>query len=186
MQLPAVKTGGHIGKMMGQPLPIARLHSPGPQSGRFAVYDLVDEAPPKTFHEAAERGDTAYIIKVIERTIDFDINQQDKTGRTALHWAAESNQLEAAKTLIDFGINLHALDSMGRTAVHMAARAADAEMLTALLDDLTAEDRSDLINKADKSGITAVFLAYQRAEEGQSCFEYLMANGARFNQQEEQ
>jgi ankyrin repeat protein len=40
---------------------------------------------------------------------------QDKTGRSALHWAAESNQLEAAKTLIDFGINLLAMDSMGRS-----------------------------------------------------------------------
>jgi hypothetical protein len=44
------------------------------------VYELVDEAPPKSFHEAAERGDTTYIIKVIERTIDFDINQQVRVG----------------------------------------------------------------------------------------------------------
>jgi hypothetical protein len=44
----------------------------------------------------------------------------------------------------------------------MAARAADADMLMALLDDLAAEDRTELINKADRSGITAVFLAYQR------------------------
>jgi hypothetical protein len=44
------------------------------ESARFRVYDLVEDAPPKNFHEAAERGDTNYIVKAIERTIDFDIN----------------------------------------------------------------------------------------------------------------
>eukprot|EP00882_Tetradesmus_deserticola_P025893 GHRQ01028479.1.p1 GENE.GHRQ01028479.1~~GHRQ01028479.1.p1 ORF type:complete len:129 (+),score=16.87 GHRQ01028479.1:349-735(+) len=45
-----------------------------PKSARFRVYDLVGDAPPKNIHEAAERGDTHYIVKAIERTIDFDIN----------------------------------------------------------------------------------------------------------------
>lgn len=44
------------------------------ESARFRVYDLVEDAPPKNFHEAAERGDTNYLVKTIERTIDFDIN----------------------------------------------------------------------------------------------------------------
>jgi hypothetical protein len=39
---------------------------------------------------------------------------QDKTGRTALHWAAECNQIEAAQTLIDYGCNVKALEGMGR------------------------------------------------------------------------
>ncbi|WIA33907.1 hypothetical protein OEZ86_007006 [Tetradesmus obliquus] len=154
-----------------------------PKSARFRVYDLVEDAPPKNFHEAAERGDTNYLVKTIERTIDFDINMTDKTGRTALHWAAECNQIDAAQTLIDYGCNVKALEGMGRTAVHMAARAAGAEMLGVLLDALPEQERTDLINAADRSGITAVFLAFQRGEEGASCFEYLMAHGARYNQQ---
>eukprot|EP00879_Flechtneria_rotunda_P004851 GHRR01005125.1.p1 GENE.GHRR01005125.1~~GHRR01005125.1.p1 ORF type:complete len:196 (+),score=77.08 GHRR01005125.1:170-757(+) len=153
-------------------------------SSRFKVYDLLEEAPPKTIHEAAERGDCSFIVKTIERTIDFDVNQQDKTGRTALHWAAECNQVEAAKTLIDYGCEVQKLECMGRTAVHMAARAAGADMLSALLNQLPEQERTELINMPDKSGITPVFLAYQRAEEGQSCFEYLMAHGARYNQQQ--
>lgn len=44
----------------------------------------------------------------------------------------------------------------------MAARAADADMMGALLDDLADLERTDLINAADKSGITPVFLAFQR------------------------
>eukprot|EP00882_Tetradesmus_deserticola_P006660 GHRQ01007013.1.p1 GENE.GHRQ01007013.1~~GHRQ01007013.1.p1 ORF type:complete len:195 (+),score=75.21 GHRQ01007013.1:144-728(+) len=154
-----------------------------PKSARFRVYDLVGDAPPKNIHEAAERGDTHYIVKAIERTIDFDINMTDRTGRTALHWAAECNQIEAAQTLIDYGCNSSALEGMGRTAVHMAARAAGSAMLGVLLDAMPEQERTDLINQADKSGITAVFLAFQRGEEGASCFEYLMAHGARYNQQ---
>jgi tryptophan synthase alpha subunit len=44
----------------------------------------------------------------------------------------------------------------------MAARAADAEMMGVLLDALPETERTDLINAADKSGITPVFLAFQR------------------------
>jgi hypothetical protein len=44
----------------------------------------------------------------------------------------------------------------------MAARAAGSEMLAVLLDALAEQERTDLINTADRSGITAVFLAFQR------------------------
>jgi hypothetical protein len=44
----------------------------------------------------------------------------------------------------------------------MAARAAGAEMMGVLLDALPEADRTELINAADKSGITPVFLAFQR------------------------
>lgn len=46
------------------------------ETSRFRVYDLVEDAPPKNFHEAAERGDVTYMVKLMERTIDFDINEQ--------------------------------------------------------------------------------------------------------------
>lgn len=49
-----------------------------------------------------------------------------------------------------------------RTAVHMAARAAGADMMGVLLDALPEGERTELINAADKSGITPVFLAFQR------------------------
>jgi ankyrin repeat protein len=40
---------------------------------------------------------------------------QDRTNRTALHWAAESNHVETARTLLDFGIDLKAQECMGRS-----------------------------------------------------------------------
>jgi hypothetical protein len=52
------------------------MHAETPASGsRFAVRDLEEEAPPRSFMEAGERGDTNFIVKAIERTLDFKINQ---------------------------------------------------------------------------------------------------------------
>lgn len=45
----------------------------------------------------------------------------------------------------------------------MAARAAGAEVMGVLLDGLPEEERTDIINAADKSGLTPVFLAFQRS-----------------------
>ena len=47
--------------------------------------------------------------------------------------------------------------------MHMAARAAGAEVMRVLLDGLSEEERTDMINAADKSGLTPVFLAFQRS-----------------------
>lgn len=56
--------------------------------GRFAVYDLVEDGPPRNFIEAAERGDDNYIIKAIERTLDFNINQTVSLHAVGpLYWA---------------------------------------------------------------------------------------------------
>lgn len=66
---------------------------------KFPVYELSEDrdAPPKTFHEAAERGNTAWCIRAIERTLDFDVNCRDRLMRTALHWAAEMGHHETGE-----------------------------------------------------------------------------------------
>lgn len=62
------------------------LFRPAESSGRFAVYDLLEAGPPRNFIEAAERGDENYIIKTIERTIDFNINQTVCVSTCAHSW----------------------------------------------------------------------------------------------------
>ncbi|GIL65032.1 hypothetical protein Vafri_18881 [Volvox africanus] len=70
--------------------------------------------PPKTIFEAAERGLAGYITKTIERAIEFNINIRDKYQRTALHWAAEAGQVEAAECLLDYGVDPLATECNGR------------------------------------------------------------------------
>ena len=41
--------------------------------------------------------------RMVERTMDFDINHRDRYGRTALMWASEMNHKETVETLIDLG-----------------------------------------------------------------------------------
>ena len=41
--------------------------------------------------------------RMVERNLDFDIDQRDRYGRTALMWAAEMNHKDAVETLIDLG-----------------------------------------------------------------------------------
>ncbi|GFH05799.1 ANK_REP_REGION domain-containing protein, partial [Haematococcus lacustris] len=83
---------------------------------RFPVFQLSsaeDSQPPKTIFEAAERGNAAYITHMMERTIEFDINQQDSFQRTALHWAAEMGHVNVASVLKDYGINVGATECNG-------------------------------------------------------------------------
>ncbi|KAI8467738.1 MAG: ankyrin repeat-containing domain protein [Monoraphidium minutum] len=169
------------------PSPKAGLATPSsarPPVNKFAVYDLSEDRndPPKTIHEAAERGNTAWCVRTIERTLDFDINCRDRLMRTALHWAAEMGHHDTAKTLLDFGVELTTLDCTGRTAVHLAAKGGDAEMLSLLLQGRRADDVSALLNQGDHNDITPVFLAIQRGEEGQAAFEFLLQHGAHYNE----
>lgn len=195
MQAPpnAAGTGGH----KPSPLSVSSLKpakqnyqvppvSPSPGSftkSKFAVFGLVDEEPPKTFHEAAEKGNTNMLVRMIERTIDFDINQRDKLNRTALHWAAEMGHRDAAQLLIDYGIDRKLTECNGRTAVHLAARNADADMLKLLIHKLPEKQRLDVVNQPDAFQITPVYLALQKGEEGKEAFEFLMTSGARYNEQ---
>mmetsp|Transcript_550 Transcript_550/g.1483 ORF Transcript_550/g.1483 Transcript_550/m.1483 type:complete len:169 (-) Transcript_550:187-693(-) len=137
---------------------------------------------PKNLHEAAERGDVNFIRDVIERTVDFDVNQRDHIGRTALHWAAETGQCAAAEMLLGYGCDRTVRETNGRTAVHLAARAADAAMLQILLKGVSKAQGEDLVNETDVHGITPVFLTLQRGDEGRNALEVLFLSGGRYNE----
>ena len=57
---------------------------------------------------------------MVERTMDFDINQKDRFGRTALMWAAEMNHKETVETLIDLGSDRKLVEPQGGRSVHLA------------------------------------------------------------------
>lgn len=73
-------------------------------------------------------------------------------GLTPLMYAAQRNNVECAKTLIDHGANLNLQDHLGRTAMMIAARYNNKEVAQLLVD------RTDL-NIQNKEGETALMIA---------------------------
>jgi ankyrin repeat protein len=61
------------------------------------------------FLEASRKGD----LKRVQQLVDSgtNVNELDKTGFTALHWAAMTNKIEVAKFLIKKGADVNIRDS---------------------------------------------------------------------------
>lgn len=121
-------------------------HDAALAADKYAVWDLAD-APPKNIFEAAERGNLAYIQRILDRTVELDINARgmrvehdavwskacltfpdptdsncpmpnaDNLQRTPLHWAAELGHTDIAKLLLDNGCDLGCTECNGRCAV---------------------------------------------------------------------
>lgn len=60
------------------------------------------------------------VVKLFQEN-GVDINAKDNTGRTALHYAAESQEAYMIQTLLNLGANVNARTLKGETAVWLAA-----------------------------------------------------------------
>ena len=77
-----------------------------------------------SIYEAAFNGDSGAVNAGLRS--GFDVNTQDKDGKTLLHYAAIGNQVEVIESLTeDFGARLNIKDNDGNTALD-DARAAGA------------------------------------------------------------
>jgi len=82
--------------------------------------------------DAARRGDLPALRALVDRGADVNAAQGD--GMTALHWAAERGQAEAATLLLARGAAVGAVTRIGRyTPLHLAARGGHAAVVAALL-----------------------------------------------------
>ena len=88
-----------------------------------------------------------------------DVEMQDGSGRTPLHWAAVAGALEAARLLIDSQVNVNVTTKSGSTPLHMASEAGKAHFVAWLLSqnaDITLRDGPA------GDGMTAYEMAKQR------------------------
>ncbi|MEW5320469.1 MAG: hypothetical protein WDW38_011539 [Sanguina aurantia] len=121
-----------------------------------------DSSGPRNIFEAAERGLVGYIVKAVERRLDFNVAQKDKFDRSALHWAAETNSIECAEALMDYGCDPGVTECNGRTPIHLAARNGHVEMLRTLMENMSKAQRELQVNRSDTHGLTPVSLAIQK------------------------
>ena len=81
--------------------------------------------------DAAMRGDRAAVRAALARKADVNATQAD--GSTALHWAAERDDVEMAERLIAAGANASARTREGVTPLQLAAVNGSAALITRLL-----------------------------------------------------
>lgn len=82
-------------------------------------------------HEAARKGDTAEVKRLLEAGADVQIRDAD--GETALHEAASYGRLDAVTVLLHAGAVVNAKDDNGYTPLHRAAENGHIEIVTRLL-----------------------------------------------------
>src|SRR5713226_1155309 len=78
--------------------------------------------------EAARYGDRKTVHVLLEQQ-HADVNAAQPDGATALHWAANRDDLETADLLIRSGANLNAANEYGETPLSLACANANAAMV---------------------------------------------------------
>jgi ankyrin repeat protein len=101
--------------------------------------------------EAAMHQDNTALRALIQQKADVNAGLPD--GATALHWAANADDLDTVSLLIQAGANVKAKDRYGFTPLYYAATNGSAEVIRKLLD--AGADP----NAADSGGETALMTA---------------------------
>lgn len=94
----------------------------------------------------AETGDTAGVERMLK--VDINLNETDESGRTALHAAAESGNLEIVTVLLLRGAEIDRKDDLGRSPLLLAVSAGRSDVVEAL--SLAGADIS-LVDESGKS-----------------------------------
>jgi len=77
-------------------------------------------APEDEFLEAVKRGDTPAVTDLLRSRREL-AQFAGERGKTGLHWAAEMDQAEVARILLDAGANIEAKTSWGASPLDWAA-----------------------------------------------------------------
>ncbi len=64
---------------------------------------------------------------------DIDVNAKDTSGRTALHWSAENNNVILIQLLFKRGASIEAMQDTGHTPLHLAVKNNNPEAVDYLL-----------------------------------------------------
>ena len=78
---------------------------------------------------------------------EVDVNLADDQGKTALHWAASVNNIEAVNVLLANGANRDAQDNKDETPLFLAAREGSYQAARALLDHCANRDIQDHMDR---------------------------------------
>ena len=88
--------------------------------------------PRADFLGAVQRGDTPAVMRLLDAAPDL-AQIAGEHGKTGLHWAAETDQVQIARVLLDAGADLEAKTSWGATPLDWAATMGSGQVAEMLL-----------------------------------------------------
>jgi ankyrin repeat protein len=124
--------------------------------------------------DAVKKADPAGIRALLQKHVD--VNEPEADGMTALHWAAQSDEVEAAALLIGAGANPKALTRYGVAPLALACHNGSPRMIDVLL-----RAGAD-VNAASPEGETALMIAARVGKV--DALKLLLEHGADVNAQE--
>lgn len=132
----------------------------------------------KAIHEAAEKGRTAELVRLLDVHLDLiDARGGNFWGRTALHMAAWRNRGDCVRLLLERGADVRVRDHGDNAyALHFAAGAADLDVVTLLV-----EAGSDVVGEGDDHQVGVLGWATCFARVRKDVAAYLLAHGAKLN-----
>jgi ankyrin len=125
--------------------------------------------------DAVARGDNAAVRSLIAKKADVNAAQVD--GTTALHWAAQSDDLETAELLIKAGAKVTAANQEGATPLMLACVNGSAAMIEKLV-----AAGADVNAPLTRSGDTALMIASRTGKV--DAVRGLLDHGAQVNAKE--
>jgi ankyrin repeat protein/predicted Ser/Thr protein kinase len=124
--------------------------------------------PSEDLLAAMRSGDWAMAAMLVKSLIDKNV--KDELGRTLLHWAVISDNLDFARSLLDHGADANVVDSLGMTPLDWALFSRKkncAELLVRCGAD---------VNKPDSTGRTPLHRAIKDKDD--ECADFLIEGGA--------
>ncbi|KTD20446.1 Ankyrin-repeat containing protein. Substrate of the Dot/Icm secretion system [Legionella lansingensis] len=130
----------------------------------------------QALRRAATWGRLFELKVLIKSMSSSDLNKTDPTyGRSALHWAVSSKNLDCARALVKAGASLDLQDKDGQTALHKAVKNGDRAMIKMLIAAGASVDIADKSSNSPKdcapdSGILLFIKDCHAAQMNPTCF----------------
>jgi ankyrin repeat protein len=90
------------------------------QPDRYSKYPTEHLDADNSFHVVCKDGDLDFVKAIVERT-HININVDDGSGNTPLHWAARYGHLRVVEYLCEQGGDTSLKNNVGKTALHWAS-----------------------------------------------------------------
>ncbi|KAH9488093.1 Transient receptor putative cation channel sub A member 1 [Bulinus truncatus] len=104
------------------------------QSGNAKFEFCLLRGGPYWIHKCAQIGDAKEVARII-KTDPTRLRAKNKLGKTALHLAAQFDQIEVVAVLISFRADLNTPDNDGNTALHLAVKCDSPETVSLLVQN---------------------------------------------------